>query len=100
MNEKKKSITKQKPEHVIRCGQVTAMIYLRQSNSGLLYRQFSLGRSWSSMATGKEAHGTTFFHDNQEDLIQAVQQASEWIRHKIAGALPDDRTHTESNVAS
>ena len=60
MNEKKKT-AKQKPEHEIRCGVVTASIYLRQSNCGFPYYDFSLSRVWESVTTGKQAHGTSFF---------------------------------------
>ena len=87
MSEKKPSSTKQKPEHEVRCGTVTASIYLRQSNCGYAYWGYSLSRGWQSQATGKQTHGTSFFDQDEADLTQAVRQASEWIRTKNAKAV-------------
>ena len=87
MSEKKPSSTKQKPEHEVSCGTVTASIYLRQSNCGFPYYGYSLSRSWQSKATGKQTHGTSFFDQDEADLTQAVRQASEWIRTKNAEAV-------------
>lgn len=82
MADKKPINGKQKPVHVVRCGEVTAAIYLRQSNAGFSYYDFSLGRCWNSMASGKEAHGSSFFEKNEEDLLKAVHEASQWVRDK------------------
>ena len=84
MAEKKTSTTKQKPEHTVTCGEVTASIYLRQSNCGFPYYDFALGRTWKSVATGKECHGATFFDKNEEDVVEAVRKAAEWIRQRMA----------------
>ena len=87
MNEKKKQAApKQKPEHVIRRGEVAATIDLRQSNCGYVYYGYSLGKSWRSMTTGKETHGSSFFAKNEEDIIQVVREASAWIREKMGSA--------------
>ena len=84
MSEKKPSSIKQKPEHEVHCGAVTASIYLRQSNCGYPYLAYSLSRSWRSQATGKQTQGTSFFDQDEADLTQAVRQACEWIRKKNA----------------
>ena len=78
----KTAATKLEPEHVVRCGDVAASIYLRQSNTGHVYRDFELSRKWSSMASGKECRAATFFDVNESDLADAVRAASEWIRSK------------------
>lgn len=82
MAEKKTLPGKQKPVHVVRCGEVTASIYLRQSNAGFSYYDFSLGRCWNSMASGKEARGSSFFAKNEDDLLRAVHEACQWVRDK------------------
>ena len=84
MSEKKSNSVKQKPEHEIRCGAVTASIYLRQSNCGYPYLAYSLTRGWRSQATGKQAQGTSFFEQDEADLTQAASEAAEWIRRKNA----------------
>jgi hypothetical protein len=89
MPEKKPVSGKQKPVHVVRCGEVTAAVYLRQSNAGFSYYDFSLGRCWNSMATGKESHGSSFFEKHEEDLLKAIRQASEWVREKTRPAPAD-----------
>jgi hypothetical protein len=91
MAEKKSTNGKQKPVHVVRCGEAIAAIYLRQSNAGFSYYDFSLGRCWNSLATGKESHGSSFFEKNEDDLLQAVRQAAQWVRDKNRPA-PTDHT--------
>ena len=100
MAEKKQSTTKQKPEHEVRCGTVTASIYLRQSNCGFPYYDFSLSRSWESKATGKRAHGTSFFEQNEADLADAVRQAAEWIRSRNTEAATENVQNMEQTRAS
>ena len=90
MTGKKQNNGKQVAVHTIRCGEVTASIYLRQSNAGFAYYDFSLGRCWKSMGTGKESHGSTFFVKNEQDLVQAIREASEWLREKMQAATPTD----------
>ena len=80
--EKKKANANQKPVHVVRCGEVTAAIHQRQSNAGFTYCDFALSRSWRSMASGKETHGSAFFANHEQDLIRAVQEAATWLRQQ------------------
>jgi hypothetical protein len=93
MNDKKKTSGKNKPEHVVRRGEVAAEVCLKQSNSGYAYFDFSLSRCWNSMATGKEAHGNSFFEKHEDDLIQAIREASAWIRVKLQGNLSQKETN-------
>ncbi len=87
MTDKKKPTPKNTPEHTIRCGEVTASISCRQSNAGYAYYDFSLGRVWTSMATGKETHGSSFFDRHEQDIIQAVREATAWIQAKSRPVL-------------
>ena len=80
MSERKKNTSKHKPVHVVRCGEVTAEICLRQSNAGFAYHDYLLTRSWCNRITGREAHGATFFAKNEQDLVRAVHEASDWLR--------------------
>ena len=99
MNEKKKSNqTKQKPEHTIRHGEVTASIYMRQSNCGYPYYDFALTRSWKSMTTGKEAHGTTFFVKNRQDLVKVINEASNWIHQRMVAVISKETFQNVQNV--
>ena len=93
---KGKPASKQKPEHTICCGEVTASIFLRQSNSGYTYYDFALDRSYRSMATGKELHGANFFERHKEELVQAVRKAAAWIREETARGVKDDSTQHDS----
>jgi uncharacterized protein (DUF885 family) len=91
MNEKKKTATKHKPEHVIQRGEVVATIYLRQSNAGYAYLDFTLGRCWISRLTSKEVHGSSFFSRHEDQLVQVAREAAAWIRTKLqANATPSE----------
>ena len=100
MSDKKQTNIKQKPEHEISCGTVIASIYLRQSNCGFPYYDFSLSRTWKSMTTGKPAHGTSFFDKNETDLIQAIRKACTWVRDKNAEAAAGEALVVEKQHAS
>lgn len=94
MAEKKQQSGKQKPVHQVRRGEVLISVHSRQSNAGFHYYDFTLGRYWSSMATGKEAHGTSFFEKHHEDLVLAIQEACDWIRAKPRSATTDSGLDT------
>lgn len=99
----KTAATKLEAEHVIRCGDVAASVFLRQSNTGYQYRDFGLSRTWSSVATGKECHGATFFDVNEQDLADAIRDASEWIRAKKEEELstvPPSDDHDDVDFAA
>lgn len=99
MSEKKTTTAKQKPEHEIRCGAVTASIFLRQSNCGYRYYDLSLSRSWASRATGKTASGVTFFHENEADLVQSINEACAWMRKKVAQDSLGEAAATDNREA-
>jgi len=84
MTDKKSTVTKPKPLHTVRSGEVRAMISETQSNSGYAYRQITLSREWTSQASGRRAHGSTFFEQHEEDLVKAIRQAAAWLREAHA----------------
>lgn len=90
MADKKTVNSKKKPVHVVRCGEVTASIELRQTNAGFSYYTYSLGRCWNTNASGKVSRGSTFFDKNQDDLVQAIKEASQWIREKALPVVADN----------
>ena len=100
MSEKKTTTAKQKPEHEIRCGAVTASIFLRQSNCGYRYYDLSLTRCWSSRTTGKPVSGVTFFHENERDLVQSINAACDWMRKKAAQDSLGESAAAENRDAS
>lgn len=75
-----------KPAHVVRQGAVAASIWLKQSTTGYYYYDFSLSRSWKSVATGKMGYSNGFFERHRDDLIQVIMGATAWIEDKVAHA--------------
>jgi hypothetical protein len=75
------------PVHVVRRGAIAASIWKRQSPAGYAYYDFSLSRSWKSMSTEKMGYSKNFFETNQAELVEVIQQASNWItQQKTADA--------------
>lgn len=86
MSDKKKTTgAKVEPEEEIRCGDVIASIYRRQSNAGYSYRDFTLTRCWTSLASGKESRGSSYYPENVRDLVAAIKAASDHIKAKNGG---------------
>jgi hypothetical protein len=75
-----------KPAHVVRRGAIAASIWLRQSNAGYGYYDFSLSRSYKSLNTAKEGYSTNFFGRNQEELKAVIEGASTWIAAQESAA--------------
>lgn len=75
-----------KPAHTIRHGAVAANIWLRQSQTGFVYYDYSVSRSWKSTNAGKEGYSQNFFPDNKMQLLSVVAEASDWIADKMANA--------------
>jgi hypothetical protein len=68
------------PVKVIRNGAIAASIWKRQTSTGFEYLDFSLSRSWKLKSGEKEGYSTSFFHNNEDALIDVVEQAGEYIR--------------------
>lgn len=87
MSTKKQSAAKPAAVHEVRSGETRAIVYQAQTNAGFKYFQFVLTRSWSSLSTGKESQGNSFFPSNEHEIIQAVREASAWIRARVQQTL-------------
>ena len=90
MNDNKKTVNNSPPIHSIVCGNVKADIFACQTNNGFRFLQFSLGRCFVSQSSQKESHSNFFFADNQDEIIQAVQDATAWISQQTATAQPSE----------
>jgi len=75
-----------KPEVVIRSGGIAASVWLKQSSTGFYYYDYTLSRSWKSVATGKTGYAQSFFNDHQAQLLEVIQRTSAWIEEKLAAA--------------
>ncbi|MHB8973991.1 MAG: hypothetical protein ACYC3X_27725 [Pirellulaceae bacterium] len=98
MSTKKQTTAKQTPVHTVRSGEICAHIHVRQSNAGFSYMDFTLGRCYS-MATGRQATGTSFFDRSELDLIEVVQAASAWIRERVQSPLGNQPSNTSDTAA-
>ena len=70
----------QKPIRTFRVGAVAASVWKRQTSTGFEYLDFSLSRSWKLKSGEKEGYSTSFFHNNEDTLIDVIEQATEFIR--------------------
>lgn len=68
-----------RPAHTVREGAIAANIWLRQTQTGLPYYEYSLSRSYKSMTTDKSGYASNFFSRNESALVNVIQQASQWI---------------------
>lgn len=82
MSEKKQASKKNAPAHVVRVGEVTAIVMLHKSHTGYPFYDFAISRSWQSMVSGRESTSNSLFADHEEDAVTAVRQAAAWIRAK------------------
>ena len=79
----------QKPIKTFRVGAIAANIWKRQTSTGFEYLDFSLSRSWKLKSGEKEGYSTSFFHNNEDALLDVVEQASEFIREN---SIPENQT--------
>lgn len=85
MKETKTTVcAKLKPEHTIRCGQIIAFVYKKQSNCGFVYRDFAISRVWQS-SSQKDQYSTNFFAVHEQAVKAAVKQAVAWMRKQEQG---------------
>ena len=75
----KKKRETQKPLKTFRVGAIAASVWQRQTPTGFEYLDFSLSRSWKLKSGQKEGYSTSFFHNNQEALVEVIQQAAAFI---------------------
>ena len=61
-------------------------MWLKQSNTGYWYYDFSLSRSWKSMSSGKDGYSSNFFERNRDELHQTIDECCDYIETKLDGA--------------
>jgi len=98
VTDKKQTTAKNKAVHIIRSGEVIASVFQRQSNAGFVYWDYVLSRTWHSAAGRKESHGSTFVAKHEKDLIEAIRQASEWLRAKTHEGATDEAPDNETSI--
>ena len=75
-----------KPARTFRHGAIAAHVWLRQSQTGFVYYDYSISRSWKSTNAGKEGYSQNFFPDNKDAMVACVSEASQWIADTMANA--------------
>ena len=78
-----------KPVKTFREGAVGASVWMKQSNTGLIYYDFSLSRSWKSFASGKEGYSSNFFDSNREEIQAVVGHCCDYIEELGRTGLSD-----------
>jgi hypothetical protein len=91
----KKKRETQKPLKTFRVGAIAANIWQRQTPTGFEYLDFSLSRSWKLKSGEKEGYSTSFFHNNQEALVEVIQQAAAFI---LENTVPANELSSESDA--
>ena len=75
----KKKRETQKPLKTFRVGAIAANVWKRQTPTGFEYLDFSLSRSWKLKSGEKEGYSTSFFHNNEDALVDVIKQAAAFI---------------------
>ena len=102
MPEKKDKLQaeERKPVQTFREGAVGGSVWMRQSNTGFWYYDFSLSRSWKSMSSGKDGYSSNFFDRNRDELHRVIDACCDYIEDKIQNAetVTINLTDDESDV--
>jgi hypothetical protein len=85
----------QKPIKMFRVGAIAASVWKRQTSTGFEYLDFSLSRSWKLKSGEKEGYSTSFFHNNEDALLDVVEQASEFIREN---SIPENQAKSAEST--
>lgn len=101
MSEKKSKSPSEsrKPVKTFRSGAVGASVWMKQSNTGLIYYDFSLSRSWKSFASGKEGYSANFFDANRDEVKAVVDQCCDYIEELGRAGLSDFPPETQVKAA-
>ncbi len=79
----------QKPVKTFRVGAIAANVWKRQTSTGFEYLDFSLSRSWKLKSGEKEGYSTSFFHNNEDALLDVIEHAAEFIREN---SIPENES--------
>ena len=82
----KKKRETQKPLKTFRVGAIAANVWKRQTPTGFEYLDFSLSRSWKLKSGEKEGYSTSFFHNNEDALVDVIKQAAAFIMENTVPA--------------
>ena len=91
----KKKRDTQKPLKTFRVGAIAASVWQRQTPTGFEYLDFSLSRSWKLKSGEKEGYSTSFFHNNEEALVEVIEQAAAFI---LENMVPANELQSESEA--
>ena len=91
----KKKRETQKPLKTFRVGAIAASVWQRQTPTGFEYLDFSLSRSWKLKSGEKEGYSTSFFHNNEEALVEVIEQAAAFI---LENMVPANELQSESEA--
>jgi hypothetical protein len=80
---------KNNPVKVVRQGAIAASIWLRQAPTGFPYYDFTISRSWKSVAGGKTGYSQNFFDRNKSELLQVIEGACTWIAEQQDQVIED-----------
>ena len=85
----------QKPIKMFRVGAIAASVWKRQTSTGFEYLDFSLSRSWKLKSGEKEGYSTSFFHNNEDALVEVIEQAAAFI---LENTVPATELNSESEA--
>ena len=91
----KKKRETQKPLKTFRVGAIAASVWQRQTPTGFEYLDFSLSRSWKLKSGEKEGYSTSFFHNNEDALVEVIEQAAAFI---LENTVPATELNSESEA--
>ena len=91
----KKKRETQKPLKTFRVGAIAASVWQRQTPTGFEYLDFSLSRSWKLKSGEKEGYSTSFFHNNEDALVDVIEQAAAFI---FENTVPATELQSESEA--
>ena len=91
----KKKRETQKPLKTFRVGAIAASVWQRQTPTGFEYLDFSLSRSWKLKSGEKEGYSASFFHNNEDALVEVIEQAAAFI---LENTVPATELNSESEA--
>ena len=91
----KKKRETQTPLKTFRVGAIAASVWQRQTPTGFEYLDFSLSRSWKLKSGEKEGYSTSFFHNNEDALIEVIEQATAFI---VENSVPEPQMKSTENA--
>ena len=94
----KSANNKQQPIHTVRCGDIIATAYRKQTNCGLSYVHYLLTRRWVGVTSGKEAQAAAFFPTNEQDMKQAIEEMSKFLRENEGKVLSSQADQSDATV--